>query len=100
MATRYVRGFFRVWIVLSVLWVGGVGVKTWSEFEYWKRLVFVPDKPQPGAPILSFDDLIPVGNIDYLLFHAPEFISLSILPPALILAFGAASVWAFRGFRP
>ena len=98
MATRYVRGFFRVWIVLSVLWVGCVGVKTWNKFEDWKG--FVPDEPQPGAPILSFDDLIPHGNIDYLLLHAPEFISLSILPPALILAFGAASVWAFRGFRP
>jgi hypothetical protein len=32
MALRIARGLFRVWLVLSVLWIGGVGVVTWRTF--------------------------------------------------------------------
>jgi len=30
MALRVARGLFRLWLVLSVLWIGGVGVVTWA----------------------------------------------------------------------
>src|SRR5262245_13036990 len=32
MALRIARGLFRLWLVLSVLWIGGVGVVTWWTF--------------------------------------------------------------------
>ena len=32
MALRVARGLFRLWLVLSVLWIGGVGVVTWRHF--------------------------------------------------------------------
>jgi|SRR6516162_6881968 hypothetical protein len=40
-ALRVARGLFRLWLVLSVLWVGGVGVATW-----W---TFPPE--WPGTPV-------------------------------------------------
>src|SRR5215472_18831951 len=38
MAIRIARGLFRLWIVLSVLWIGCVGAITWGQyvsFEPW-----------------------------------------------------------------
>jgi hypothetical protein len=32
MALRVARGLFRLWLVLSVLWIGGVAVETWWTF--------------------------------------------------------------------
>ena len=32
MAVRIARGLFRLWIVLSVLWIGGVAAVTWWTF--------------------------------------------------------------------
>jgi len=32
MALRVARGLFRLWLVLSALWIGGVGVVTWREY--------------------------------------------------------------------
>jgi hypothetical protein len=36
MALRFACGLFRLWLILSVLWIGGVGYVTWQEFpEDW-----------------------------------------------------------------
>jgi hypothetical protein len=32
MALQVARGLFRLWLVLSVLWVAGVGYLTWQTF--------------------------------------------------------------------
>jgi hypothetical protein len=32
MAIRVARGLFRLWVVISVLWIGGVGTVTWRTF--------------------------------------------------------------------
>jgi hypothetical protein len=40
MALRIARGLFRLWLVLSVLWIGGVGTVTWSNLpsdEWWRN---------------------------------------------------------------
>jgi hypothetical protein len=34
MALRFARGLFRMWLVLSVLWIGGVGITKWRTFVY------------------------------------------------------------------
>jgi hypothetical protein len=31
MTLRVARGLFRLWLVLSVLWIGGVVIQTWSK---------------------------------------------------------------------
>jgi hypothetical protein len=34
MALRVVRGLFRLWLVLSVLWIGWVSLDTWSNYSW------------------------------------------------------------------
>ena len=38
MAIRIMRGLFRLWIVLSVLWIGCVGAITWGQYVYYEPL--------------------------------------------------------------
>jgi hypothetical protein len=76
MALRVARGLFRLWLVLSVLWIGGVGVWTWLTAKnqaYWGGL--------------SSIEKVWVAVV------------LALVPPAFVLALGSALVWAFRGFR-
>jgi hypothetical protein len=51
MAFRVARGFFRLWIIFSVLWIGGVAVNAWSTLPVDQEV-----NPQPTG---MFDDLIP-----------------------------------------
>jgi hypothetical protein len=117
MALRVARGLFRLWLVLSVLWIGGVGYVTWQTFPQDK---YVLPSDRPAAPSTGmFEDLIPKrpetlsakprsDEFDPKDFAAWKLAQerrsaiwhaglLAFLPPAL--AFGSALVWAFRGFR-
>jgi hypothetical protein len=106
MALRVARGLFRLWLVLSVLWVGGVGVMTWRTFpvDDWVGNPpppgFVLD-PKPDDPAPAFDPSRPYQVVlDKERGAAIKFaVVLALVPPALVLAFGSALVWAFRGFR-
>jgi hypothetical protein len=108
MALRVARGLFRLWLVLSVLWIGGVGYVTWQHFPV--DLTVTPGK----APSAEFDpdeflartapDFDPskpyVVVRDKERRDAIQFASLlALIPPAFVLALGSALVWAFRGFR-
>jgi hypothetical protein len=95
MALRIARGLFRLWLVLSVLWIGGVGYVTWPAFDpaklaatkehpytgYFDPDAYLEDRPQPTR------------------WYAPEAALLSFAPPVFILALGSALAWVFRGFR-
>jgi hypothetical protein len=127
MALRVARGLFRLWLVLSVLWVGGVATMTW-----WTWPVDICVTPPGGPHACDENDVIGVGpNFDpptketnpppsgfvidkpqfdpskpYRLPHdeqrhaAIRFAGLlAFAPPVLVLALGSALVWAFRGFR-
>ena len=107
MAFRVARGLFRLWLVLSVLWIAGVGVVTWQHFPI--QLSYTPGKVPPGEfdPdrfLLShehpdFDPSKPYDNYKERR-DALQFASvLAFVPPAFVLALGSALVWAFRGFR-
>jgi hypothetical protein len=125
MALRVARGLFRLWLVLSVLWIGGVATMTW-----WTWPVDICVTPPGGPHACDENDVIGVGpNFDpptkeanpppsgfvidkpqfdpskpYRLPHdeqrhaAIRFAGLlAFAPPVLVLALGSALVWAFRG---
>jgi hypothetical protein len=51
MAFRIARGFFRLWLVLSVFWIAGAAAMIWSRLpagEWWRD-------QNPGAPTAGFD---------------------------------------------
>jgi hypothetical protein len=45
MALRVARGLFRLWLILSVLWVAGMGVVTWQTFPEIDKLTSICDVP-------------------------------------------------------
>jgi hypothetical protein len=100
MALRVARGLFRLWLILSVLWIGGVGYVTWQTFPE----EYVPSERRElsDAP-KSADEFDPDK---YLAFKAAEdrrsaiwcASLVALVPPAFLLALGSALVWAFRGF--
>ena len=119
MALRVVRGLFRLWLVLSVLWIGGVGATTW-----WTLPLDLCATPPGGLHDCDANDVIAAGpNVQLVEKEAnskPEFdpskpyripfddlrrtqikfgVVSAVLPPIIVLAFGSASVWAFRGLR-
>jgi hypothetical protein len=104
-------------LYLTILWVGAIATETWWK---WPR-----DEPRFGTPVEKskpgmFDDLIPAPPSGFVVDKPPfdpskpylvvkdderrtavqSAIVLAFTPPAFILAFGSALVWAFRGFRP
>jgi hypothetical protein len=123
MALRLARGLFRLWLVLSVLWIGGVATMTW-----WTLPVDICVTPPGGPHFCDENDAVGSGpNFDpptketsqtpselpqfdpskpYRLPHDAERHAairfagiLAFTPPVLILALGSALMWAFRGFR-
>jgi hypothetical protein len=91
MALRVARGLFRLWLVLSVLWIGGVAVETWWTFPPNEWVDYETGLRAPYQIRDMFDD--PARA-------AIRFASiLALVPPALLLALGSALVWALRGFR-
>jgi hypothetical protein len=97
------RGLFRLWPILSVLWVGGVGVVTWLTFPE-NELPSICEMPTDERQDWDCSWLQRVK--DQLVFMDKEQraaiqhgILLALVPPAFVLALGSALVWAFRGFR-
>jgi hypothetical protein len=68
--TRGTRGLFRLWLVLSAMWVG---------FWGWPLLYMMNEWARPE--------------------RHDAIIATLLIPPLIVLAIGAALVWAFRGFR-
>jgi hypothetical protein len=56
MALRLGRGLFRLWLVLSVLWIGGVAATTW-----WTLPVDLCATPPGGLHDCDANDLIRAG---------------------------------------
>jgi hypothetical protein len=92
---RFGRGLFRLWLVLSVLWIGGVSVLTWPAFDPAK-LAATKEHPYTG----DFDpDAYLEGRPQPMRWSAADAALLTLTPPVFVLALGSALVWAFRGFR-
>src|SRR6266566_1180069 len=104
MALRVARGLFRLWLVLSLLWIGGVGIVTWQTFPE-NELPSMCDLPANERP-KEFDCSWLARVKDQVVYTDWEQraavqsgILLALVPPALVLALGSALLWAFRGFR-
>jgi hypothetical protein len=117
LALRIVRGLLRLWLVASVLWIGGVGTVAWLGFPLTKP-PFDPSQPyetytglpsdadpqdRAGAarpstetPFILPSDAAEVAGRRQAIKNAVE---VALIPPALILALGTALGWAIRGFR-
>jgi hypothetical protein len=98
MALRLARGLFRLWLVLSVLWIGAVGVYEWWTLpagSLQQALIWGPCEGPPTPP----DEL---QRAPWLIAQCEDVRSaslLALLPPAFAFALGSALVWALRGFR-
>jgi hypothetical protein len=109
MALRVARGLFRLWLILSVLWVGGVGYVTWSKPPVYDFDWVLPSE-LPSIEELNkrlnepFDpDLYLREKKDEQRRAAIKAIwlasAIAFVPPAFVLALGSALIWALRGFR-
>jgi hypothetical protein len=105
------RGFFRLWLVISLLWIAGSGwilrdnlrsdcsdvsgphkpPTEMSDHELVCALASLP--PPPAGFVLDQDPAIAGWN---LRVRAAEWIA---LPPLGLLLLGCAIIWVGRGFR-
>jgi hypothetical protein len=108
MALRVARGLFRLWLILSVLWVGGVAFMAWQLFADIDKFETLATRcDEPGNPfdkkLACSDPLAAKAAASNTaaeerrstIWHTSL---LAFLPPAFVLALGSALVWAFSGF--
>jgi hypothetical protein len=99
MALRLARGLFRLWLVLTVLWIGGVGVATWRTFPIPIECPFDPDAFLADKPQKKDCTWLDRVKAPFVIEIVQDNIPLALLPPIFVLALGWALVWAFMGFR-
>jgi hypothetical protein len=102
------RGFFRVWLVLSVCWLGfwALGiyehvVERSSAAAAHACFMAKKDIPPPGNPFDCFDgvrgnrfaDLIPLPR------SISNYVAIALGPPIALLLLGLVTIWVSRGFR-
>jgi hypothetical protein len=87
---NHVRGLLRLWVVLSVIWTGAIGLIVYS---YW------PPEPEPQDSAAGVvDDLLPSiedQRRDLLLDGA----GMVLVGSGSMLLLGAALAWVTRRFR-
>ncbi len=125
MTLRIARGLFRLWIIASVLWIGGVLAVTWRTFppaELTDVKVGLNTSTRPTEcdgksndqcmailtrlgknPFDAFDPP-PLGEEPQYVSKRRSAISFAamtwaLVPPLVLLTLGGALGWAFSGFR-
>jgi hypothetical protein len=94
---RIRRGFFRLWLVLSVIWIAGGAWLLWDDLTGKLR-------PEELAAQATFNPPIPEGYILALILEnvherCRRALQLVLLPPLGLLALGGAGFWIVRGFQ-
>ena len=101
MALHVARGLFRLWLVLAVLWIGGVGVVGWWSYPHAPN----PDEYSASDGLERFGTAQERFERDAKIIADEQWwtikavILLALVPPAALSVWGAAFTWAFRGFR-
>ena len=105
---RLTRGFLRIWVVVSVLWIGWIaateGPRDWEDF----RCTYAPP-PQRSLSAQEFEH--GVGSEDGCPDYGPNLgaaifraVALdtaqhTLIPPLGLLAAGLTIIWIRRGFQ-
>jgi len=95
MTSQGVRGLLRLWLILSLIWIGGVAFQTWRDIprdDWVQSDVNEPNDDQYGVPVGIFDQIVRlvIGRGAKLAF----------IPPIIVLACGLAYICALRSFPP
>jgi hypothetical protein len=101
MATRWARGFLRLWVVASFLWVGVVALVGLMQLGIpsFSNACELPRKYRLGTPHKSV--LLPDLNQCEAIWRQ-ELANLAewaVLPPVVSLVIVLVLVWALRGLR-
>ena len=98
MAKNITRGMLRIWVVLAVLWIGGMGYYQYNEAQ----------KPAKDSITiaLSKDSQFRIDETGITKVSAEDKSELQIkrlsivfLPPLLLLALFPIGAWLARGFK-
>ena len=96
MGLRVTRG---LWLVLTVLWIGGVGVVTLLLYPHPPSRVYYYAHPElygtPQQGRFERDARIIADDQRWTIKAA---IVIALVPPVIVLALGSALLWAFRRF--
>jgi hypothetical protein len=112
---RIKRGLLRLWVALSVLWICGVAVTTdWGRLSTSGATLSYPSlaecakakTEQECADALEaagknrFEAYGPFPAVAGIAWDEVAVrAGFALIPPVLVLALGAISVWVVRGFR-
>jgi hypothetical protein len=117
------RGLFRIWIVVSAMWVLVVGIANWTQLSK----IFVAIEPQAGQGAVSLPrgpyacwatrhsdnifafndnnddkDPAPTSLVDawrQCLIYKMDVPMVALAPPLALLIGGSAVGWVIKGFR-
>ena len=117
---RWKRGLFRVWVVLSVLWIAGAAwvqitpptdyfadlggpPRTWTPEDYFSD-IFGPPRTRSGCEEaakresrVNVEACVERAHMEN--WRDARRVMWGLLPPLLILVLGTAVTWIIQGFQ-
>ena len=119
------RGFFRVWLVLSIVWIGWFSLAWYADFDSRRQALAEFDAKFPAAALEKYEGKPPAPDWAkddpapdwYKPDHAPkkglfdnvprdpsfrtatEWLQLIFMLPTGLFLFGATIAWIIAGFR-
>jgi hypothetical protein len=122
MSIAWGRGFFRIWVLLSVVWISGaIWVETNPPVQsgppLFDEAAPIFQLPSPGLKMERPSDCEPAARREpgfdlqkcienfrvqqsLTIWRYVRWTAWAIVPPLALLFFGTAIDWALRGFRP
>ena len=117
MGVAWGRGFFRIWVLLSIVWIiGAIWVENNPPIQsrpppFDETIQVIPgvrmDKLSDCEPAAKKDQRVDLQHcVEYFeaermrpLWRLVRSTAWAVVPPLALLFFGAAIGWALRGFR-
>ena len=83
------RRLFRLWLVLSLCWIAGVGVYAWKhESQFGYEIASSPEKQNEKEVVGSL-------NVELV----KRYVAYVLLPPLITLALGLLGAWVVSSFE-